>query len=99
MASETNCRCRAWRFCSRWGSRLTRTMSVEASHGEPAADQQQRRIGGKLPRPNAVRYRHVRERVADDGVDAGTLGNQLVDAGNEGADARQDDLVDLVVGS
>src|SRR5208283_2928029 len=98
-ASETNCRCRAWRFCSRWGSRLMRTMSVKAPHRQAAADQQQRRIARKLPRPDTVRHRHVRERIADDGVDAGPLGDQLVQGRNERATAGEHDLVDLVVRS
>src|SRR5271155_2347675 len=97
-ASEMNCRCRAWRFCSRWGSRLMRTMSVKASHRQTAADEEQRGIRGKLPRPDTIRHRHVRERVADDGVDAGTLPDQLVQGGNQRATAGEHDLVDLVVG-
>src|SRR6266545_106694 len=96
-ASETNCRWRAWRFCSRWGSRLIRTMSVETPQGQTAADQQHRRIGRKLPRPNSVRHRHIGERIADNRVYAGALGNQLVQPGHQRAAASKHDLVDLAV--
>src|SRR5208282_6521740 len=88
-ASETNCRWRAWRFCSRCGSRLMRTMSLKAAQGEPTGDQQQRRVAGKLPGPDPVRYRHARERVADDRVDAGPLGHELVERGHQRAPAGE----------
>src|SRR5580765_697552 len=100
MAIDTNWRWRAWRFCSRCGSRLIRTMAlVEASQCEAAGDQQQRRVGGELSRTDAVRHRHVGERIGDDSVDAGTLGDQLVQARYQRAAAGEYDLVDLVVRS
>src|SRR5215471_616987 len=103
-ASDTNCRWRAWRFCSRCGSRLTRgaligraPRSLEASKREAGRDQQQRRILRELARPDAIGRLHVRERIAHDGRHAGALGDQLVESGQQRTPAGQHDLVDLVV--
>src|SRR5438128_1051728 len=96
-ARDTNWRWRASRLCSRWGNRLMRTMLLEAPHGEPARDEQQRRIGRKLARTNPLRGCHVRERVADNGIDARPLGDQLVEAGQKRAATTENDLVDLAV--
>src|ERR1700741_4477348 len=76
-----------------------RTMLVEAPHGKPAGDEQQRCVRGELPWTDPIRYRHVGERIAHDRVYARPLADQLVEAGKEGASSGEYDLVDLVVGS
>src|SRR5438128_6094212 len=96
-ARDTNWRWRASRFCSRWGSRLMRTMLLEAPHGESARDQQQWCIGRELARAEPVRCCHVRERIADNGIHPGPLGDQFVEAGQKRAATAENDLVDLVV--
>src|SRR5690349_15660284 len=99
IASETNWRWRACRFCSRWGSRLMRMCAplFEAAHGEARRDHQHRRLLRELARPHALGRLHRRERVGDDRGHARALRDQLVEAGQERAAAGDHDLVDLVV--
>src|SRR6185312_16045585 len=103
ITSVTNCRWRASRFCSRWGSRLMRMAWVrpgwlfETAHGEAGGDHQHRRFLRELARLDPVGCLHRRERIGDDGRDAGALGDELVEARQQRTAARQYNLVDLVV--
>src|SRR6478609_919477 len=100
MASVTNCRWRASRFCSRWGSRLmrmARSPLFETAHRQPGGDHQHRRFLRQLARPDALGRLHRRERVGDHGGHAGALRDELVQPREQRAAAGQHDLVDLVV--
>jgi hypothetical protein len=74
---------------------VTSRWLFETAHGEAGGDHQHRRFLRKLARLDPVGRLHRRERIRDDGRDAGALGDELVEARQQRTAARQYNLVDL----